>query len=47
LAVDQWCAQVEKAAGQDVPVVVYRRSHQPWRVVLKLEDFIELIRDRT
>jgi len=47
LAVDQWCAQVEKAAGQDVPVVVYRRSHQPWRVVLKLEDFIELIRDST
>lgn len=46
LAVDDWCAQVEACCGpQDVPVVVYRRSGQPWRVVLRLDDFIPLMRE--
>ena len=45
IQIDEWCAQVEAAAGHgDIPVVVYRRSGQPWRAVLRLEDLIPLIR---
>jgi Holliday junction resolvase len=44
--VDQWAEQVEQAAGEsDVPVVVYRRNGQPWRVVVPLEWFIEQVRE--
>jgi hypothetical protein len=45
VAIDAWCEQVEACTeiGQ-VPVVVYRRNGKPWRVVLRLEDFIPLMR---
>jgi Holliday junction resolvase len=45
LRMQEWCEQVEAACGpQDVPVVVYRRSGQPWRVVLLLDDLIPMMR---
>jgi hypothetical protein len=46
LSVDAWSAQVEACCGpSDIPVVVYRRSGQPWRVVLRLDDLIPLMRE--
>jgi Holliday junction resolvase len=45
LRLQEWCDQVQAACGpQDVPVVVYRRSGQPWRAVLLLDDLIPLMR---
>jgi Holliday junction resolvase len=45
LSIDAWCEQVEACCEpQDVPVVVYRRNGKPWRVVLRLDDFIPLMR---
>jgi hypothetical protein len=47
LAIDKWSAQVEACAkAGEVPVVVYRRSGQPWRVCLLLDDFIPMMRDQ-
>lgn len=45
LSIDAWCEQVEVCTeiGQ-VPLVVYRRNGKPWRVVLRLDDFIPLMR---
>ena len=44
--IDQWSEQVEQAAqAGDVPIVIYRRNGQPWRVVVPLEWFIEQVRE--
>lgn len=46
LEVDKWSEQVEACAQPgEVPVVAYRRNGQPWRVCLRLDDFIPLMRD--
>lgn len=46
LQVDKWSEQVESCSKPgEVPVLAYRRNGQPWRVCLKLEDFIPLLRD--
>lgn len=47
LQIDAWSAQVEACANpSEVPVVVYRRNGQPWRVCLLLDDFIPMMRDQ-
>ena len=47
LQIDAWSQQVEACANpSEVPVVVYRRNGQPWRVCLLLEDFIPMMRDQ-
>ncbi len=47
LQIDVWSQQVEACANpSEIPVVVYRRNGQPWRVCLLLEDFIPLMRDQ-
>ena len=44
VSIDKWCAQAELAAKPtDVPCVVWRRSRQPWRVALPLQDFLDLV----
>lgn len=44
VCIDAWCAQAELAAKPtDTPCVVWRRSRQPWRVALPLEDFLDLV----
>lgn len=46
LKVDVWSKQVEDCSKDgEVPVLIYRRNGQPWRVCLKLDDFIPLLRD--
>lgn len=43
--IDAWCEQARRDAPEGVtPVVVYRRSRQPWRVVLELDDYIDLLK---
>jgi hypothetical protein len=45
LRIDAWCEQVEACAGPgQIPVVAYRRNGQPWRVVLRNDDFLRLMR---
>ncbi|QBJ80527.1 hypothetical protein [Aquitalea sp. USM4] len=45
LEVMKWCEQVEEAAGAgEVPVVAFRQNGEEWRVVLKLSDFLPLMR---
>jgi Holliday junction resolvase len=46
LSLPAWCRQVELACKGDpeaIPVVAYRQNGQPWRVVLRLEDFLPLM----
>jgi Holliday junction resolvase len=43
ILIEAWCRQAEADAGENVPVVVWRRSRQPWRVTLPLDAFLELI----
>jgi Holliday junction resolvase len=46
LQVDKWSEQVESCSKLgEVPILVYRRNGQPWRVCLKLDDFIPMLRD--
>ena len=46
LQVDRWSEQVESCSkAGEVPVLMYRRNGQPWRVCLRLDDFIPLLRD--
>ena len=42
LAIEKWHEQAcEDAREDEVPIVVFRRSGQKWRVVMDLEDFLE------
>ena len=42
-----WLSQAKRDAGwANVPVVIHRRSNQPWVAILELDDFITLIKDR-
>ena len=46
LQVDRWSEQVESCSKVgEIPVLAYRRNGQPWRVCLRLDDFIPLLRD--
>jgi hypothetical protein len=46
LKIEPWCLQVEAAAKVgEIPVVAFRRNGKPWRVVLRMEDFIKLARE--
>lgn len=46
LRMDDWCEQIEAAAGPgEWPVVVYRRNGQPWRAVVPLELLIKAMRE--
>ena len=45
LALPAWCRQIEEHCQPgEVPIVAYRTNGQPWRVVLKLGDFLPLLR---
>ena len=44
LRMGDWSKQAEAEAPQGtVPVVAYRRSREPWRVSLLLDDFVALL----
>lgn len=45
LHLDEWSKQAEDEAPRgSVPVVVYRRSGQPWRISMLLADYLEDLR---
>jgi len=43
--IEMWCkqAQRERAWEVAVPVVVWRRSREPWRVALELDAFLGIV----
>lgn len=44
---DKWLEQSEadaKKKNEGVPLVVFRKSRQPWRVVLNFEEFLNLLK---
>lgn len=44
--VTTWCAiHEEETPDHLTPVVVWRKSHDKWRVALPLEDFLDLLRE--
>lgn len=44
LHMDKWSRQAEAEAPQGVvPLVAYRRSREPWRISMRLEDFVALL----
>ncbi len=45
LKLPEWTRQAESQCGDDVPLVVYRSSREPWRVSLPFEDFLNLLGD--
>jgi Holliday junction resolvase len=47
LAIEQWCKQVEAASGpENVPIVAFRRSGEPWRAVVPMSWLIFAIREQ-
>ena len=42
--IDAWLEQAEHDAAEEgtIPVLIFRKSNQPWRVILSLDDFINL-----
>lgn len=45
LSIMEWCRQIEShCKNDDVPVVVFRQNNQEWRVVMRLNDFLPLMR---
>jgi Holliday junction resolvase len=45
LKLPEWVRQAEgEAAAGMVPVVVYRQNREPWRVVVRLDDLIRLLK---
>ena len=47
LSIPAWVKQSEDDCPEDcVPLVVYRSSREPWRVVLKLDDLLDLLEDK-
>jgi hypothetical protein len=46
LAVMQWVRQIEACTPKNqVPLVVFRQNGQEWRVVMRLKDFIPMMRE--
>ena len=43
-AIYEWRAQARRDCGPDTPIVVFRRSGDPWMVLIDLEDFLEVIK---
>ena len=40
LQIPAWCRQAEEAGRDMLPVVVFRSSGEPWRVVQRLDDWL-------
>lgn len=46
LSIERWCREHEAETPEHLtPVVVWRRSGEPWRVSLTLDDLIELLQE--
>lgn len=46
LSIMKWCRQVEACTKPDeIPTVIFRQNGEQWRVVLRLEHFLPLLRE--
>jgi Holliday junction resolvase len=43
LRVSEWCAKAEADAEGKPALLVFRRSREPWRVCIRLDDFLHLM----
>jgi hypothetical protein len=43
LMIPDWLRQAREQAGSRVPVLVFRRSAEPWHVALRAEDYLDMI----
>lgn len=42
IQIEAWCRQAEEDCPEGkIPVVVWRRNREPWRVTLLLDDFLK------
>lgn len=45
LEIQKWWEQaIADCPSDQVPTVIFRRNHEEWRVLLRLEDFLEFFR---
>ena len=44
LRIPDWLRQTEHDAGEQIPVLAFRSSRQPWRVILPANVFAELLK---
>lgn len=45
LAIPQWIRQIENCTEEgEVPVVAFRQNKQPWRVVIRLDDYVDYMK---
>lgn len=46
--IDEWLTQAERDAQvrKEVPLVIFRKSRQPWRVIISLKDFLKLLKGK-
>lgn len=44
LNIEKAMQQSERDAGDNVPLVIHRKNREEWKVTMRLDDFIELIR---
>lgn len=42
LEINEWISQAERDAGGKTPVVAFRRSRQPWRVIVPADEYLRL-----
>jgi Holliday junction resolvase len=42
--IDEWCRKAEVEAKGKPALLIYRRSHEPWRVVLLLDTFLGMVK---
>jgi hypothetical protein len=45
IRIDDWWAQAERDSGNLIPVLAYRRSRNPWKVVIGIDEFVRLLRE--
>lgn len=45
LKINDWWKQSVSAAGNEIPTVVFRRSHEPWKVVISLTDLLTILKE--
>jgi Holliday junction resolvase len=46
ITLGKWLRQAEAECGDDVPVVAFRQSNQPWRVVVPADEYLQAKADQ-
>ncbi len=45
LRIAEWCGKAESQAEGKPALLIFRRSREPWRVCLRLHDFLRFLED--